>query len=105
MAPTPTTRVVRPSPDLTTLSSVTDDTIVTRLRERVSVNAPWSRISNSLLVYVNRFNGEADQFPLQGDPEGEPGLHEIGSRIVRWMRLDGNTEQTIVLLYVLCVIC
>jgi hypothetical protein len=99
MAPTPAARVVRPSPDLTTLTSVTDDTIVTRLRERVSVNAPWSRVSNSLLIYVNRFNGETDQFPSGSDPEGEPGLDEIGSRISRWMQLDGSNEQTIILLY------
>ena len=99
MAPQPQRVVVRPSPDLCTLSSVTDDTIVTRLRERVSVNAPWSRASNSLLIYVNRFNGEADQFPSANDPEGEPGLDEVCSRIGRWMHLEGSTEQSIILLY------
>lgn len=101
MAPQQAPRVVRPSPDLTTLSSVTDDTIVTRLRERVSVDAPWSRVSNSLLIYVNRFNGEADQFPAPNDPEGEPGLDEVCSRIGRWMHLEGSNEQSIILLYAL----
>jgi len=98
MAPQPP-RVARPSPDLCTLSSVTDDTIVTRLRERVSVDAPWSRVSNSLLIYVNRYNGEADQFTSANDPEGEPGLDEVCSRIGRWMQLEGTSEQSIVLLY------
>jgi hypothetical protein len=97
MAPQPQ-RVARPSPDLCTLSSVTDDTIVTRLRERVSVDAPWSRVSNSLLIYVNRYNGEADQFPSGNEPESEPGLEEVCSRITRWMHLEGSTEQSIVLL-------
>jgi hypothetical protein len=91
-------RVARPSPDLTTLTSVTDDTIVTRLRERISVDAPWSRVSNSLLLYVNRFNGEADQFPAETDPEGEPGLDEVCSRVSRRMALENTNEQSIILL-------
>src|SRR5271154_5552973 len=92
-------RVARPSPDLTTLSSVTDDTIVTRLRERVSIDAPWSKVGNSLFLYVNRFNGEADQFPSANDPEGEPGPNEIVSRVTRFMYLEGNNDQSILLLY------
>ena len=92
-------RVARPSPDLTTLSHVTDDTIVTRLRERVSINAPWSKVGNSLFLYVNRFNGEADQFPVENEAEGEPGLEEITSRVTRCMSLEGNNDQSIILLY------
>src|SRR5271170_4221109 len=92
-------RVARPSPDLTTLSTVTDDTIVTRLRERVSIDAPWSKIGNTLFLYVNRFNGEADQFPSSNDPDGEPGLEELGSRVARYMSLEGNNHQSILLLY------
>jgi len=92
-------RVARPSPDLTTLSHVTDDTIVTRLRERVSINAPWSKVGNSLFLYVNRFNGEADQFPVENEVEGEPGLEEITSRVTRCMNLEGNNDQSIILLY------
>lgn len=98
MAPTQP-RVARPSPDLTTLSSVTDDTIVTRLRERVSIDAPWSRVGNSLFIYVNRFNGEGDQFPAPNEPEGEPGLEELCNRVVRYMSLEGNDNQSILLLY------
>ena len=98
MAPTQP-RVARPSPDLTTLSSVTDDTIVTRLRERVSVDAPWSRVGNTLLIYVNRFNGEGDQFPAPNEPEGEPGLEELCNRVGRYMSLEGNDNQSILLLY------
>ena len=98
MAPQPT-RVARPSPDLTTLSSVTDDTIVTRLRERVSVDAPWSRVGNSLLLYVNRFNGEADQFPTPGEADNEPGLAELCGRVVRKMYLENNDNQSVLLLY------
>lgn len=94
-------RVARPSPDLTTLSSVTDDTIVTRLRERVSINAPWSKVGNSVFLYVNRFNGEADQFPAENEVEGEPGLEEITSRITRSMYLEGSNDQSIILLYIL----
>jgi myo-inositol-hexaphosphate 3-phosphohydrolase len=103
MAPQPP-RVARPSPDLTTLTSVTDDTIVTRLRERYSVDAPWSRVGNSLLLYVNRFNGEADQFPAVNDPEGEPGLDEVCSRITRRMALEHTNEQSIILLYSLFIV-
>ena len=91
-------RVARPSSDLTTLTTVNDDTIVTRLRERVSVDAPWSRIGNSVLVYVNRFNGEADQFPAANEPEGEPGLQELGGRITRFMALEDVKDQSILLL-------
>jgi hypothetical protein len=98
MAPQPS-RVARPSPDLSTLTSLTDDTIVTRLRERVSINAPWSKVGNSLLVYINRFNGESDQLPSDNDPEGEPGLEEIGSRVGRHMSFEGNNDQNILLLY------
>ena len=101
MAPQPP-RIVRPSPDLITLASVTDDTIVTRLRERVSVNAPWSRIGNSVLLYVNRFSGEADQFPSPNDIADEPGLNEVCSRLERYMALEGVNDQSIILLYVLC---
>src|SRR5271169_2558457 len=97
MAPQPS-RVARPSPDLTTLSQVTDDTIVTRLRERVSVDAPWSKVGNTLFVYVNRFNGEGDQLPSANDPEGEPGIEEIASRVGRYMYLEGNNDQSILLL-------
>jgi hypothetical protein len=93
------TRVARPLPDLMTLSSVTDDTIVTRLRERVSVDAPWSHIGSSIFLYVNRFNGEADQFPAANEPaDGEPGLDEIAMRIARFMPLEGNNDQSILLL-------
>jgi len=102
------TRVARPSADLTTLHSVTDDTIVTRLRERVSVDAPWSHIGNSIFLYVNRFNGEADQFPVpaassneqqqQHPTDGEPGLEEVAARIARFMPLEGNIDQSILLL-------
>jgi hypothetical protein len=93
------TRVARPLPDLMTLSSVTDDTIVTRLRERVSVDAPWSHIGNSIFLYVNRFNGEADQFPAANEStDGEPGLEEISTRIARFMPLEGNNDQSILLL-------
>jgi hypothetical protein len=99
MAPQQPPRVARPSADLTTLSSVTDDTIVTRLRERVSIDAPWSKVGNSLFLYVNRFNGEADQFPSANDPEGEPGLDEIAGRVTRFMYLEGNNDQSILLLY------
>jgi hypothetical protein len=98
MAPQPP-RVVRPSPDLTTLASVTDDTIVTRLRERVSIDAPWSKIGNTVFLYVNRFNGESDQFSNEAEPEGEPGLEEINNRITRYMFLEGNDDQSVVLLY------
>jgi hypothetical protein len=96
MAPQPT-RVARPSPDLTTLSSVTDDTIVTRLRERVSVDAPWSRIGNSLLLYVNRFNGEGDQFPAPGEADNEPGLAELCGRVGRNMYLENDTQSIVLL--------
>jgi len=99
MAPPQQPRVARPSPDLTTLSSVTDDTIVTRLRERVSINAPWSKVGNSIFLYVNRFNGEADQFPAENEVEGEPGLEEITGRITRSMYLEGSNDQSIILLY------
>ena|SRR5205809_840580 len=97
MAPQPS-RIARPSPDLGTLSAVTDDTIVTRLRERVSVDAPWSKLGNSAFLYVNRFNGEADQFPSENDPEGEPGLAEICGRVTRYMFYEGNNDQSILLL-------
>src|SRR5690348_10112208 len=96
----PRASVARPSPDLITLASVTDDTIVTRLRERVSVNAPWSRVGNTLFLYVNRFNGEDDQDPSEGDPENEPGLDEICGRVGGYMSLEGNDDQSILLLYV-----
>ena len=100
MAPQqPVTRIARPNPDLTTLSLVTDDTIVTRLRERVSIDAPWSKVGNTLLLYVNRFNGEGDQFRSANDPEGEPGLEELGSRVSRFMSLEGSNDQSILLLY------
>lgn len=102
MAPPPP-RVARPSPDLITLASVTDDTIVTRLRERVSVNAPWSRIGNSVTLYVNRFSGEADQFPAANDPGDEPGLNEVCGRIGRYMSLEGVNDQSIILLYMFSV--
>lgn len=102
MAPQPA-RVARPSADLTTLSSITDDTIVTRLRERVSVDAPWSRVGNSLLLYVNRFNGEADQFPAPAETDNEPGLAELSGRIVRKMYLENNEKQSVLLLYSLFV--
>jgi len=103
------TRVARPSADLTTLYRVTDDTIVTRLRERVSVDAPWSHIGNSIFLYVNRFNGEADQFPApaatgndqqqqQHSADGEPSLEEFSARIARFMPLEGNNDQSILLL-------
>ena len=100
MAPQqPISRVARPSPDLTTLTIVTNDTIVTRLRERVSIDAPWSKVGNTLLLYVNRFDGEGDQFPSANDPEGEPGLEELGSRVYRYMSFDGSNDQSIILLY------
>ena len=98
MAPPQPARVARPSADLTTLSSVTDDTIVTRLRERVSVDAPWSRVGNSLLLYVNRFNGEGDQFPAQGEADNEPGLAELCGRVTRKMYLENSDMQSIILL-------
>jgi len=93
----------RVSPDLTTLTSITDDTIVTRLRERVSVNAPWSKIGNTVLVYVNRFNGEQDQFlsaDQAQDPDA-PSLNDVTARIERYMGLEGNIHQSVILLYLL----
>jgi hypothetical protein len=102
MAPAPP-RIARPSPDLITLSTVTDDTIVTRLRERVSVDAPWSRIGNSVTLYVNRFSGEADQFPSSNDPADEPGLNEVSGRVTRYMTLEGVNDQSIILLYILVI--
>src|SRR5579859_773676 len=92
-------RVARPSSDLTTLTTVNDDTIVTRLRERVSVDAPWSRVGNSLLLYVNRFNGEGDQFPAQAEADNEPGLAELCGRVSRKMYLENTETQSIILLY------
>ena len=100
MAPQQPRTIARPSPDLITLASVTDDTIVTRLRERVSVNAPWSRIGNTIFLYINRFNGEGDQFPAEGEVENEPGPDEICGRVGRYMSLEGNKDQSILLLYV-----
>jgi hypothetical protein len=93
----------RVSPDLTTLTSITDDTIVTRLRERVSVNAPWSKIGNTILVYVNRFNGEQDQFLAahQTQDADAPSLTDVTARIERYMGLEGNIHQSVILLYFL----
>ena len=98
MAPQPSSRIARPSPDLTTLCSVTDETIVTRLRERVSIGAPWSKVGNSVFLYVNRFNGEADQFPSENEAERGPGLEEICGRLARYMFFDGNNDQSVLLL-------